>query len=427
MGACGPGVRSQHPRHGGRRGAHERERLWRRARPGPGVGNALHRRGLRAQGAQRAGLPLPGFGSSRRRGRRRRELRPRRGRPRGGQGPNGRDEEEAQGGTALRHQDLRLDLRQPRGPACRGPLGGSAARCRRGSRPPPRRGEAVREARELRREHRRSHHRRRVGGDGLGPQAGSRPFWGGAGARGPDPRRRRVAAGLGAVGMRRDAGRRTQLLRRRIAVGALVVAVLVCGYWFWLRDSSLVAVEEVEVRGATANAEQVNGALERVAREMTTLHVEDEELAKAVAGFPTVASIAADASIPHKLTVTVTERLPVAVVKGEGEPVGVSADGLLLPGLDVSGQGLPEIDAEQPKGGRLGPEGAAQAAIVGGATEDLRRRIEVVGFDEARGGVVIELENGPEARFGGGADAESKWRGGPHGLFCEGGARGPPI
>jgi cell division protein FtsQ len=210
--------------------------------------------------------------------------------------------------------------------------------------------------------------------------------------------------------MRPEGRRRTQVLRRWIAVGALVVAVLACGYWFWLRDSALVAVEEVEVRGATANAEQVNEALEQVATEMTTLHVDDAKLAQAVAGFPTVASIAADASIPHKLTVTVTERLPVAVVNVEGEPVGVSADGLLLPGLDVSGQGLPEIDAEQPKGGRLGPEGMAQAVIVGGATEGLRRRIEAVGFDEARGGVVIELENGPEARFGGGADAELKWR-----------------
>ena len=93
--------------------------------------------------------------------------------------------------------------------------------------------------------------------------------------------------------MRRDGRRRTQVLRRWIAVGALVVAVLACGYWFWLRDSALVAVEEVEVRGATANAEQVNEALEQVATEMTTLHVDDAKLAQAVAGFPTVASIAA--------------------------------------------------------------------------------------------------------------------------------------
>jgi cell division protein FtsQ len=210
--------------------------------------------------------------------------------------------------------------------------------------------------------------------------------------------------------MAREALSSRHRVRRLTAIGLVCAIAVACAYWFWFRDSSLVAVEEVEVRGATANAEQIDAALEQAATEMTTLHVDDEKLARAVSGFPTVASIAAESSLPHKLTITVTERLPVAVVKVEGEPVGVSSDGVLLTGLDVGGQGLPPIEAGEAAGGRLGPEGVAQAEIMGGATEELRRRIVEAAWDDERGEVIVELENGPEARFGDGSDAELKWR-----------------
>ncbi len=111
---------------------------------------------------------------------------------------------------------------------------------------------------------------------------------------------------------------------------------------------------------------------------MTTLNVDDEELVRAVSGFPTVASIAADASIPHKLTITVTERLPVAVFRSGGEATAVSIDGYLLPGVDVQGEGLPQIEGAEVSDGRLEAEGAAQAAIVGAAPDELRERIEAV-------------------------------------------------
>jgi cell division protein FtsQ len=200
-----------------------------------------------------------------------------------------------------------------------------------------------------------------------------------------------------------------RIWRRRLIALALVALALVAGYWFWLRDSSLVAVENVEVKGATVNSEEISAALEPVAMEMTTLNVDDDELVRAVLAFPTVASIAADASIPHKLTITVTERLPVAVFRSGGEATAVSIDGYLLPGVDVQGEGLPQIEGAEVSAGRLEGEGAAQAAIVGAAPSELRDRIEAVSWDSSRGGVVVELDGAPEARFGDGADGDLKW------------------
>jgi cell division protein FtsQ len=202
---------------------------------------------------------------------------------------------------------------------------------------------------------------------------------------------------------------RWSIARRRLIALAALAALLLAGYWFWLRDSSLVAVDEVEVRGATTDEAEVTAALEEAAKGMTTLNVDEAKLVEAVSAFPTVASIATDAGLPDKLTITVTERLPVGVVKVDGEPIGVSADGLLLPGAEVRGRRLPVIEAEA-RAGRLDAEGADQAAILGAAPAELRERIEASGVDPEDGGVVLDLEDAPEARFGDGSDAEAKWR-----------------
>ena len=196
--------------------------------------------------------------------------------------------------------------------------------------------------------------------------------------------------------------------RRRAIAAAVVVVVVLAGYYLWLRDSSLFAIDEVEVEGATVNRDPIAASLEQVASEMTTLHVDDEKLRDAVSGFPTIASIKADASIPDSLTVTVTERLPVARVGvGGGEQVAVSADGFALPGVEVDRRALPPLDGTI-EAGRLDPEGAQGAAIAGEAPAELRERIESLSYEPDRG-VVVELANAPELRFGDGSEPERKW------------------
>lgn len=203
---------------------------------------------------------------------------------------------------------------------------------------------------------------------------------------------------------------RSRIWRRRLLALAALAAFLLAGYWFWLRDASPFAVDEVEVRGATANRARIEAALTRAAEGMTTLHVDEGELVEAAQEFPTVASIAVDASPPGKLTISVTERLPVAVADVDGEPTGVAADGQLLTGLDVSDAELPAIEGSGAVAGRLDEQGSAQAAILGGAPPELRERVSAVRWDDELDGVAVELEHGPEARFGDGSDAARKWR-----------------
>ena len=67
-------------------------------------------------------------------------------------------------------------------------------------------------------------------------------------------------------------------------------------------------------RRAAPTASRSSRALTDAARGMTTLHVQTDRLESAVREFPTVASVSADPSFPHGLTIHVTERQPALVV-----------------------------------------------------------------------------------------------------------------
>ena len=203
---------------------------------------------------------------------------------------------------------------------------------------------------------------------------------------------------------------RKAVIRRRVLAAAVILLVLYGGYMFWFRDLSLFAIHGVTIKGATTNEREIRSAVEGVAGDMTTLHIKDDELRDAVARFPTVASVAASTSFPHGLQVTVTERLPVAFVRINGQETAVSADGYLLAGADFDAKALPRIEGAAPHGARLDQDAAAQAAIIGATPGPLKNRITASSWTDDAGGVVVDLKDGPEIRFGDGSRAADKWQ-----------------
>jgi cell division protein FtsQ len=202
---------------------------------------------------------------------------------------------------------------------------------------------------------------------------------------------------------------RGAVIRRRVLAGALVLLVLYGLYMFWFRNLSWFAIHDVAIKGATTNEREIKSAVEQVAGDMTTLHIKDDELRDAVARFPTVASVGASTSFPHGLEVTITERLPVAFVRVHGQETAVSADGYLLAGANFDAKALPRIEGAATHGVRLDDDAAAQAAILGATPGPLKNRIVASAWDEDRGGVVVDLNNGPEIRFGDGSRPADKW------------------
>ena len=198
---------------------------------------------------------------------------------------------------------------------------------------------------------------------------------------------------------------------RAIALLLALGAALTAGYFLYLRDSSLVAVTDVQVEGVrSGETGRITAALTAAAEQMTTLHVETDRLEAAVASFPTVESVRADASFPHGLRIEVTERPPAVVAQAGDREVPIAADGTLLAGVAASKElDLPVLKLEElPESGKLEGEALDQSLAAGAAPEELRPLIEDVDYTKDYG-VVVTVEGGIPIRFGPGARAEAKW------------------
>ena len=195
-------------------------------------------------------------------------------------------------------------------------------------------------------------------------------------------------------------------MRRRVLAVLGVCVVLAAGFQFWLRDSPLVAVEEVRVTGLTTkDASRVRAALASAAHTMTTLHVNQDELERAIAAYPVVRELEVQADFPHGLEIHVVEHQPAALVGG----LPVAADGTILRGIPVEGN-LPKIDARgKLDGDRLSNPATLHAArVAGGAPAPLRGRLERIDV-RAEEGIVVELRDGPELIFGDARHVRAKW------------------
>lgn len=195
-------------------------------------------------------------------------------------------------------------------------------------------------------------------------------------------------------------------MRRRLLLLLVASLVLAAGYQFWLRDSTLVAVEEVTVTGLTTkDAPRVRAALASAAHTMTTLHVEQAELVRSIAAYPVVRALEVRADFPNKLEIHVVEHRPAALVGG----LPVAGDGTILRGLPVEGS-LPEIDARGDlDGDRLtDPVTLHAARVAGGAPGPLRGRLERIEMRREEG-IVVELGDGPELIFGDASRVRAKW------------------
>lgn len=199
--------------------------------------------------------------------------------------------------------------------------------------------------------------------------------------------------------------------RRRLLVAIVLAALLAAFYMLWLRDSSLVAVDEVTVTGLTSrDADRVRVALASTAETMTTLHVDEGRLEDAAAAFPVVARIEAQPDFPHGMTIHVIEHRPVALAVADGRKQPLAGDGSVLEGIAVEGD-LPTIDlyVAMPQR-RLGPGAARDAARVAGAAPAvISRRVESLAREGGARGVVAELEDGTELVFGTADRLAAKW------------------
>jgi cell division protein FtsQ len=202
----------------------------------------------------------------------------------------------------------------------------------------------------------------------------------------------------------------TPRMRRRLLAAAMATVALGALYQLWLRDSSIVAVSDVQVSGLTTkDGPRIRATLASVAEDMTTLHIRVDELEATARQFPVIGSIAVERDFPHGLRIEIAERRPAGLVPVGGVPLPVAADGTVLHGVQPP-DGLPLLRTDKPvTDGRVTDARTLRALVVAGAAPSpLPERIERVSEGPARG-IVVQLEDGPEIVFGDADHAAAKW------------------
>src|SRR5947209_2262835 len=194
-------------------------------------------------------------------------------------------------------------------------------------------------------------------------------------------------------------------------IAALLVtgALLACG-WLWVRDSSLVAVRNVTIVGASGpDAAPIRSALTVSARSMTTLDVRIGSLRTAVAPYPVVKDLKVTTHFPHGIRIRVIEEVPIAAVSDGGRAIAVAGDGTLLHDVAPSGS-LPVIPLSVPPGGaKVTERGAAEAvALLAAAPYAVLARVSQATTLPGHG-LTAQLRSGPSIYFGDSSRLRAKW------------------
>lgn len=198
------------------------------------------------------------------------------------------------------------------------------------------------------------------------------------------------------------------MARRRLIFGVLIFIGLVGGYMLWFRDSSFVAVEEVEVTGADLTAD-IEGQLSGAAMGLSTLHLDRSALEAAVADDPSVVALKIDTHFPHGLTVDVQSRTPAGWLDADGGAL-IAADGIVLETDIERPDGVPAIDADPEQlSTRADGEALAAARVLGATPDPVLAEVDSARIDDEQG-VVVEVTGGIDLRFGDPGSAEQKWR-----------------
>lgn len=198
--------------------------------------------------------------------------------------------------------------------------------------------------------------------------------------------------------------------RRSLAVG-LGVLVLALGGYLLARESSLFAIDRIEIDGASpVVAGEVRRALGSfVGRPLVGL--DGSSVIRRVDALPTVVRASYDRSFPHTLRITVVPERPAAVLRRGPESWLVSTRGRVMERLPSPAlPGLPRIwlatRTSVQTGAELTISGTGTAARAAGLAGSFAARVASV--SDTDGALVFHLRSGLELLLGGGTDVRLK-------------------
>lgn len=201
-------------------------------------------------------------------------------------------------------------------------------------------------------------------------------------------------------------------IARRIRFAFLALVLVGAGWsgYLWARDLSLFRVRHVTISGLDGReAPAIRRTLRQAGQRMTTLHVRQDELERAVDAFSSVRSVSASADFPNTLRVRVNEYVPVAVLTApDGRRAAVSSVSTLLRAVGPKAR-LPAVKVDAiPTSGTLEDEKARRlVSALARAPDALRPLLERA--YATRQGIRVPIRDGPLLYFGDGRRLAAKW------------------
>lgn len=198
-----------------------------------------------------------------------------------------------------------------------------------------------------------------------------------------------------------------RVTRYRLQLLALLVVAGVAALVWVVYFSAMLGVHRVEVAGTNLlNPKQVQAAA-AIPPGAALASIDLEEVADRVAALTPVADVQVERRWPRGLSIAVTERRAVAVVRQRGKVSGMDAEGVLFRTYERAPRGLPMVDAEELA--RAGSDDAlAEAATALAALEpSVAARVDHVEV-ASRDAIVLVLADGDRVTWGSAEQSELK-------------------
>lgn len=261
-----------------------------------------------------------------------------------------------------------------------------------------------------------------VGASRAGGGTGRRPGRPGSSSSGRKGSGRSPVSRTSELAKKRE--RRSSRLRAVAFFGLVAVLVLAAIYLFWFRDSSFVAIENLEVTGVnpkTEEGKQIDQAVRTAMGEMTTLHLRPDLLAEELARFPRVFDTKINASFPDSASVSVRIREDGSLFGSGSQALLIATDGTVLGSAAGQEGELPLIGndalstdsgdspiSDLSTGTELTGPALSQALVLGAAPARLRPYL--IESEMVAGGVELALTNDLTLFFGQPTNLDQKWR-----------------
>lgn len=200
---------------------------------------------------------------------------------------------------------------------------------------------------------------------------------------------------------RRWLGRVTRL--RPILLGLTLLAAATFAGWVLL-SSSWLATEQVNVAGERTVSDREILAAADVGLGTPLLRLDLDAVDERVSALRPVAEVTVHRSWPHTVTITVTERVPVAAIYRVGSWWVVDNEGVLFRRTDERVAELPLVRVSQ----RAGPSALREAAtVIGALPPDLVGRLRHL-TASSMDSLTLTLKDGREVRWGSAAQTDQK-------------------